>query len=599
MRNNTFSVLLAFIFNYSLLIPAASCAQPLNGNKKLTHQDTLRGSITPERAWWDVIRYDIKVTPDYISKTIVGEVWMTVKIVKKGRVMQIDLQEPLEIDSVFLIKTNRSDPATRKDVLHMERTPLSFTNEINAHFLNWPETPVSSIQQIAVYYHGKPIEAHNPPWDGGWIWKKDEKGRPWMSVACQGKGASVWYPCKDHQSDEPDSGASLQIIVPDTLVAVANGRPGGVTAYGNGLSNYYWSVKNPINNYNIVPYIGKYVTWHEDYIGEKGKLDCDYWVLDYDLEKAKEQFKQVAPMMKCIEYWFGPYPFYEDGYKLVESPHLGMEHQSAVAYGNKFRNGYLGKDLSASGWGTKWDFIILHESAHEWFANSITTNDIADMWVHESFANYSETLYTECEFGKQAGIEYVSGIRKLIRNDFPIIGKYGVNQEGSADMYYKGGNLLSTIRGAIGDDEKFRQILRGLNKDFYHKTVGTKDIETYISKKSGIDFSKTFDQYLRNTQVPTLEYYFIADNKNKSKLRLYFRWIDCIKGFDLPVRVNLSKSSQVLIRPVEEEWKSIATTLNTPTDPDQLPDIRNLSFYIKWIENRKIVPPGKHVRDAP
>jgi aminopeptidase N len=276
-----------------------------------------------------------------------------------------------------------------------------------------------------------------------------------------------------------------------------------------------------------------------------------------------------------------------------------MEHQSAVAYGNKFRNGYLGKDLSASGWGTKWDFIILHESAHEWFANSITTNDIADMWVHESFANYSETLYTECEFGKQAGIEYVSGIRKLIRNDVPIIGKYGVNQEGSADMYYKGGNLLSTIRGAIGDDEKFRQILRGLNKDFYHKTVNTKDIETYISKKSGIDFSKTFDQYLRNTQVPTLEYYFIADNKNKSKLRLYFRWIDCIKGFDLPVRVNLSKSSQVLIRPVEEEWKSIATTLNTPTDPDQLPDIRNQSFYIKWIENRKIVPPGKHVRDAP
>ena len=296
--------------------------------------------------------------------------------------------------------------------------------------------------------------------------KKMQQDRPWMSVACQGLGASVWYPCKDHQSDEPDNGASLSIIVPDTLVAVGNGRLKNKISNNNGTTTYTWEVKDPINNYNIIPYIGKYVNWSDTLQGEKGTLDLSYWVLDYNLEKAKKQFEQVKPMLRCFEYWFGPYPFYEDGYKLVESPHLGMEHQSAVAYGNGYQNGYRGMDLSGSGWGIKWDFIIVHESAHEWFANNITTKDIADMWVHESFANYSETLYTEWLFGKEAGNEYNYGIRRRIENDRPIIGPYGVNKEGSGDMYYKGGNMLQTIRHAINDDEKFRNILRGLNQNF-------------------------------------------------------------------------------------------------------------------------------------
>jgi aminopeptidase N len=569
------------IFSYSLSVPATSCGQPLNSKKQFSRQDTLRGSITPERAWWDVVHYDIAVSPDYATKTIKGSNIIKFRVLKDGQHMQLDLQTPMDIRAI-----------------EWNTKQISFSREGNAYHLVFPEVLKSGkTESIMVSFGGKPTEANRPPWDGGWIWKKDEKGRPWMSVACQGMGASVWYPCKDHQSDEPDNGASISITVPDTLVAVANGRLKEKKVNADQTATYTWFVVNPINNYNIIPYIGKYVTWHEDYMGEKGKLDLDYWVLDYDLEKAKQQFTQTPSMLKCLEHWFGAYPFYEDGYKLVESPHLGMEHQSAVAYGNKFRNGYLGKDLSGSGWGEKWDFIILHESAHEWFANNITTNDLADMWVHESFANYSETLYTECEYGKEAGIDYVTGIRKLIRNDIPIIGTYGVNQEGSGDMYYKGGNILHTIRASIGDDEKFRQILRGLNKDFYHKTVSTKQIEEYISKKSGIDFSKTFDQYLRGVQIPTLEYYFIADSKNKSKLRLYYRWIDCEKDFNMPVRVNLSKQTQVLIKPIEEEWRSVATTLDTPTDPDQLPDIRNRSYYIKWIENRKIVPPGKHVRD--
>jgi len=617
MHNKKFPVLLLFTFSFSFFIPAVSCAQPLSGKKKFSRQDTLRGSINPERSWWDVLRYDISVTPNYQQKSIEGICKITFKIKKTGNPskdinayldkevnMQIDLQKPLQIDSVIynMYEWIGSHTQIRRGEQKPRKIEFSKVGE-NVYYVKMPGTELvhadKNIDSITIYYRGKPTEAVRPPWDGGWIWKKDEKGRPWMSVACQGLGASVWYPCKDHQSDEPNEGASLSITVADTLVAVGNGKLKEKKLNGDQTITYTWAVVNPINNYNIIPYIGKYVNWHEDFAGEKGKLDCDYYVLDYNLDKAKQQFTQVPKMLKCLEYWFGPYPFYEDGYKIVESPHLGMEHQSAIAYGNRYRNGYLGKDLSGSGWGEKWDFIIVHESAHEWFANNITTNDIADMWVHESFANYSETLYTECEFGKEAGREYVMGIRKLIQNDIPIIGIYGVNQEGSGDMYYKGGNLLHTIRAIIGDDEKFRQILRGLNKEFYHKTVSTKDIEKYISKKAGIDFSKTFDQYLRKTQIPTLEYYFIADSKNKQKLRLYFRWIDCVKGFDMPVRVNLSKTNQVLIKPEtsEEEWKSISTNLVTPTDPDQLPDIRNNDYYIKWIENRKIVPPGKHVRD--
>ena len=337
------------------------------------------------------------------------------------------------------------------------------------------------------------------------------------------------------------------MAIPDTLVAVANGRFLGKQSFSPGMMTYRWAVHNPINNYNIVPYIGKYASWKETYTGEKGKLDCEYWVLDYNLQKAKQQFRQVPAMLKCFEYWFGPYPFYEDGYKLVESPHLGMEHQSAVAYGNKYQNGYLGKDLSGSGWGNKWDFIIIHESGHEWFGNNITTNDIADMWIHEGFTNYSETLFTECQFGKEAGSDYLTGIRKNIKNDIPIIGHYGVNQEGSGDMYPKGANLLHTVRQLINDDEKFRQILRGLNKTFYHKTVDSKDVEMYISKQSGIDLSKVFDQYLRTTQIPVLEY-------KTDKHSISFRWANCVEGFDMKVKVNLGKEQW--IQP-SQSWETL------------------------------------------
>ena len=504
---------------FVLLLLALLFLQPVNSQllhkqEAFTHQDTLRGSLNAERTWWDVMRYDITVSPDYASKTISGNTVITFKILSAGKTMQIDMQEPMNITAISL---------------HSQ--PVTYIREGNVYHVNIGNTPaIGSIQQLLIAFSGKPREATRPPWDGGWIWKKDDKGNPWMSVACQGLGASVWYPCKDHQSDEPDSGASLTMIVPDTLVAVGNGRLKENKNNNNGTSTYTWQVVNPINNYNIIPYIGKYVNFSETFNGENGKLDCSYWVLDYNLGKAKEQFKQAPQMLKCFEHWFGPYPFYEDGYKLVESPHLGMEHQSAVAYGNKYANGYLGRDLSGSGWGLKWDFIIVHESGHEWFANSITSKDLADMWLHEGFTNYSETLFTDCQFGTAAGDDYVIGTRKNITNTATIIGPYGVNREGSGDMYYKGGNLLHTIRQVINDDEKFRAILRGLNKIFYHQTVTTQQVESYISKEAGIDFSKVFDQYLRTTQIPVFEYKI-------ENGQLWYRWSNCAGGFDLPVKV--------------------------------------------------------------
>lgn len=508
-------------------------------NKAYTHLDTLRGKITAERAWWNVTRYDITVQPDYKGKTITGKnVISYVTTAANGKTqLQLDLRAPLLIDSVIL---NSADK-------------LSFTQEGNVWHVQVPEQKKSTDHTLAVFYHGKVHEAIRAPWDGGWSFVTDSLGRPWMTVTCQGEmGASVWYPCKDHQSDEPEKGASLTMIVPDTLVAVANGRLAFKKENHDGTTTYKWAVVNPISNYCIIPYIGKYVNFNETYAGEKGKLDLAYWVLDYNLAKAKAYMPdEVHQMLKAFEYWMGPYPFYEDSYKLIDAPHTGMEHQSAVAYGNRYAPGYRGRDGSGTGWGMKWDFIIVHESGHEWFGNNITTNDLADMWVHEGFTNYSETLYTGYRFGEEAADAYNAGIRKGIRNDKPIIPVYDVNAQGSGDMYPKASNMIHAIRHGLNDDVLFRQIIRGLNKTFYHQTVTTKQIENYISKQAGFDYDRVYDQYLRTTQIPNLEFYFDRDKRKVS-----FRYTNCVKGFNLPLTLK-NPAAKIKIIPTGN-WATIS-----------------------------------------
>lgn len=430
--------------------------------------------------------------------------------------MQIDLQPPLEIKKAT---QNGRD--------------LEFSREGNVYWIRMAGTQEpGSICSVELTYGGKPKVSNRPPWEGGITWRTDSKGLPFIASSCQGDGASLWWPCKDHMYDEPDS-MLISVTVPSGLMNVSNGRLRSTVRNRNNTTKYNWFVANPINNYGVNINIADYAHFSEVYNGEKGRLDCDYYVLRENLEKAKVHFKQAPMMLAAFEYWFGPYPFYEDGYKLVEVPYLGMEHQSSVTYGNGYQNGYRGVDQSGSGWGDKFDFIIIHESGHEWFANSITYEDIADMWVHESFINYSESLYVEYFYGKEAGNEYAVGTRRNIRNDRPVTGVYNVNNSGSGDMYSKGGNMLHTIRQIIDDDEKFRSILRGLNSEFYHQVVKGYQIEDYISEKTGINLKPVFDQYLRDIRIPVFEY-FISDGK------LNYRWNNCVPGFNMPLRIYVS-----------------------------------------------------------
>lgn len=540
-----------------LLLGPSVLAQPLHKKGLFNRADTLRGMLTPLRTCYDINYYHLDVKVDIDQKFISGSNEFAFTATQDFIKLQFDLFANLKVDKV----------------MYKDRE-LPFTREFNAVFVNFPKTiKKGSKDHFVVFYSGNPIVAQRPPWDGGFIYSKDKAGTPWVSVACQGLGASSWWPNKDHQSDEVDS-VLISISVPKGLKDVSNGRLRSIVDRPDGYTQFNWFVANPINNYNITFYIGDYAHWQDEYAGEDGKLSIDYWALKQDSAQARPHWDHdVKPMLQCFENWFGPYPFYKDGYKLVQAPHLGMEHQSAVAYGNQFKMGYLGRDLSGTGWGLKFDFITVHESGHEWFGNNITSKDIADMWIHESFTNYSETLFTECQNGKAAGAEYVVGIRDNIQNDIPIIGTYNVNKEGSGDMYYKGANMIHLIRQLINDDQKFRSILRGLNKTFYHKTVTTAEIENYISLQSGLKLNKIFDQYLRHTKIPVLEYKF-----NDQKLS--YRWQADVKGFDMPVKVMLQRDVYSYIYP-NEGWKTvnIETGINEQTfkaDPNFYISLKNV-----------------------
>jgi aminopeptidase N len=510
MKMQLKSLLILILFGQTLFWSMGTYAQ-----KMASRADSLRGSITPERAWWDLKHYDLTVNIDPVNKSIKGSNKITYEVLADATVLQIDLQEPLQITSI---------------TQGGER--LTFRREGAVHWVNLiKKQEVGKVEEIRIHYEGIPKEAIRPPWDGGITWQKDSKGLPFVASSNQGIGSSIWWPLKDHPADEVDS-LDMHVTVPKGLMDISNGRLVEIEV-GKDTDTFHWKVVNPINDYGVNINVGDYVHFGEKYEGEKGTLDMDYFVLRENLEKAKVHFQDARRMMQAFEHWFGPYPFYEDGFKLVDAPYLGMEHQSSVTYGNGYQNGYRGRDLSGTGWGMKFDFIIIHEAGHEWFANNITYKDVADMWIHESFTNYSESLYLDYHFGKEAGQAYVRGTRMNIANDIPIIGTYGLNKRGSGDMYYKGGNLLNMIRQILQDDDKWRLILRGLNKEFYHQTVTTEQVESYISTQAGLNFGKVFDQYLRDTRIPIFEYY-------QQGGEIQYRWTNAVKDFDMPVDVMLN-----------------------------------------------------------
>lgn len=528
-RRSTTRILIALLA-LAALAPAAALAQPA---QRFTRADSLRGSIGPARAWWDVTYYDLDLKVMPADSSIRGRTGITYHVRQPATEMQVDLAEQLQVDSIV-----------------QDGRRLALRREGDAMFVTLAAPqPAGATKTVTVYYHGRPRVAQRAPWDGGFVWTRDPGGDPWIATAVQGLGASAFWPNKDHQTEEPDS-QRIAVTVPRGMTDVSNGRLRDTRQNADGTTTYEWFVTSPINNYNVTVNAGTYAHFSDVYQGEKGELTLDFYPLAMNEAAARRQFQQVKPMLACFERWFGPYPWYEDGFKLIETPHLGMEHQSAVAYGNGYVNGYRGTDLSGTGHGLQWDYIIIHEAGHEWFGNNITSTDLADMWVHEGFTTYSEGIYTECQQGKEAGAAYIIGERQQISNAGPVQGThFGVSQEGSGDMYFKGASMLHTIRQVVDDDERWRGILRGLNATFGRQAVTGAQVQEYMSREAGIDLSRVFRQYLTTTRVPVLEYRIQAGT-------LSYRWTNVVPGFDMPVRVTLAPGAFERIRPTEQ-WQTM------------------------------------------
>ena len=521
--------------------------QLISAQEAITRKDSLQGGLRPERTCFDVQHYDLNIKINPEERSVVGYNDVKFKVVNNTSKIQLDLFENMQVDSIVF-----------------NSKKLNYKREFGAVFIDFPNVlTAKSEQSIRFYYSGKPIIAKRAPWDGGFVYTKDSQGKKWIGVACQGTGASLWYPVKDSQSDEPDYGATIKVAVPNGLMDVSNGRLTGSEDLKNGYTRWDWEVKNPINTYAINVSIGDYVHIHDNYKG----LDLDYYVLRENEAKARVHFEEVKPMMDCYQSKFGTYPFANDGYKLVETPYLGMEHQSAVAYGNQYVNGYLGRDLSGTGIGLLFDYIIIHESGHEWFGNSISSKDIADMWIHEGFTTYTECVYVECQYGYEKGQQYVNGLKKAVDNDKPIIGQYGVNKEGSGDMYPKGALLLNTVRHIVNDDAKWWKILLKYSETFRYKIIDTETVVNFFNKETGIDLTSVFNQYLRHTSIPKLEF-------RKTKGKLQFRWESDESNFNMPIDIKI-EGKKYRLYPTNT-WNTSKYKINKLEDTEVLTN----DFYI-------------------
>ncbi|MDO1445123.1 M1 family metallopeptidase [Rhodocytophaga aerolata] len=532
-----------------------------------TRYDSLRGTLSPMRSCYDVYYYDLNLRVNPAEQYIKGYNTIRYRTTEEFTKIQVDLSSNMKINRI---------------VQHNQELP--FERDSNAVFISFPQLqPKGILDSITIHYEGKPLVAANPPWDGGFTWEKDETGKDWIGVSCEGIGASLWWPNKDHLSEEPDS-MRISCEVPSDLMCVANGNLQNTTKLNDGFTRYDWLVSYPINNYNVSLNIADYVHFSDTYTAKDGeKLALDYYVLRYNLEDAKSHFTQVKPMLECYEKLFGKYPFWKDGYALVETPYLGMEHQSAIAYGNNYLPGYMGMDLSGTGIGLTFDYLIIHESGHEYWGNSVSAQDHADMWIHESFCTYTEGLYIECMQNKESAAQYIVGLRQSIENKEPIIAPLHVNASGSGDMYMKGANVLHTLRNAINNDKLWFELIYGIAQEFKMKNTNTEEIVQYINQKTGKNYTSFFDQYLRHATIPTLQYAIKGKGK---KAVVQYRWLVDVAAFTMPVKVSFGKGAEKMIYPTTQ-WQTLSAngivgSFTVDTD----------SFYIhtQKIDAEKIKP---------
>ena len=553
--------MLRFIVYTIIIIFSANVASvQLFAEKKFTRADTLRGMLSPLRTCYDVTFYelDIRVNPEL--QTIEGSNIIHFNVASRFDCMQIDLDQHLKIDKI----------------IDEDGEALPFNREFAAVFITMPEKlKQGSSSKIKVFYSGKPVVAKRPPWQGGFTWERDKDDNPWVVVTCQGDGASLWWPNKDHQSDEPDS-MCISITVPPQLENISNGRLRGKTVLADGWTRFDWFVSYPINNYCVTLNIGKYAHFNDYYISRHDTLSLDYYVMPENEEKARLQFQQVKDMLACYEHYFGPYPFPRDGYKLIECPYTGMEHQTAIAYGNHYINGYRGRASSAVG--LKFDFIIIHESAHEWWGNSVTSNDLADMWLHESFGAYAEALYVEYFYGYGEALTYINGKKQSVKNDRPVIGPYNVNTSGSEDMYDKGQLILNTLRNVIDNDSLWFAILKGLQETFKYQCIDGKEVFEFINKKTGRNYDYFFKQYFQKTELPQLSVFLTSLDGQTTAV---YQWNSEIKDFHMPIKVTTARDHYAFIYPTTEPQNILLGSL-APEDFKIAGSLFYVDLKLRW-----------------
>jgi aminopeptidase N len=508
-----------------------------------TRADILRGEYGRYRANNDLLFYHLDIRVDPVKKTLGGKNTIRFKMLKDDTRIQLELYANLSVDKIVY-----------------GPTPLKFERDLNTVYVDFPETLKSGrTYSIDFHYSGAPQEQGR---FGGITFRTDPAGKPWINTACEGEGSSIWWPSKDQWRDEPE-GMEISVAIPNDLVNVSNGKFQSKTDLGDGYTRWDYLVHYPINSYNVSLNIASYVHF-EDRLGD---LPFDFYVLPGSLEKAKVQFAQAKPMIEAYQHFFGEYPFAKDGYKLIEVPYSGMEHQSAVTYGNRFANGYLERDWTEVGVSPRFDFIIIHESGHEWFGNAVSAADVSDMWIHEGWTTYLECLYVERLFGYEDALKYTNGYKKKVQNKEPIVQQRGIHRLPPQDMYFKGALFLNTLRsvvndlsrrsdeGAKADDAKWWKLIRDLFQHFKYQNIMTEDVVKFVNEQLGQDLTPVFDQYLRRTDLPMLQLTF-----NDKDGTVAYRWNADERTFAMPIRVGTRGSWQT-ITPTAD-WKVMPTKLS-------------------------------------